>query len=111
VENTHIRNNGCLRLGVVRTDVDDNTHPHMHQNSEGDAQYQCELCHCTHATLNNHCFKMWWRTNQKRVENTHIRNNGCLRLGVVRTDVDDNTHQQMHQNSLNDAQYQCELCH
>jgi hypothetical protein len=24
VENTHIQNNGCLRLGVVRTDIDDN---------------------------------------------------------------------------------------
>jgi hypothetical protein len=45
------------------------------------------------------------------VENTHIQNNGCLRLGVVRTDIDDNIHQQMHQNRENDAQYQCELCH
>jgi hypothetical protein len=30
---------------------------------------------------------------------------------VVRNDIDNNTHQQMHQNSENDAQYQCELCH
>jgi hypothetical protein len=37
---------------------------------------------------------MLWRTKQKRVESTHIQNNGCLRLGVVRTDIDDNTHTQ-----------------
>jgi hypothetical protein len=36
------------------------------------------------------------RTKQKRVENTQIQNNGCLRLGVVRTDLDDNIHPQMH---------------
>jgi hypothetical protein len=111
VENTHIQNYGCLRLGVVKTDIDDNIHQQMHLNSENDAQYQCELCHWTSATLNNHCFNMLWRTKQKRVENTHIQNNGCLRLGVVRTDIDDNIHQQIHQNFENDAQYQCELCH
>jgi hypothetical protein len=83
----------------------------MQQNIENDAQYQCELCNWTPATLHNHCFNMLWRTKQKRVENTHVQNNGCLRLGVVRTDIDDNIHQDMHQYSEKVAQYQCELCH
>jgi hypothetical protein len=31
-----------------------------------------------------------------RERKTHIpKNNGCLRLGVVKTDIDDNIHQQM----------------
>jgi hypothetical protein len=32
-------------------------------------------------------------------------------LGMVRTDIEDNRHHQMHQNIENDPQYQCELCH
>jgi hypothetical protein len=49
-------------LGVVRTDIDDHIHQQMHQTSENDSQYQCERCHSTPATLNNHCFNMLWRT-------------------------------------------------
>jgi hypothetical protein len=52
-----------------------------------------------------------WRWKQKRMENTHIQNNGCLGLGVLRTDMDDNIHQQMYQSSENDAQNQCQRCH
>jgi hypothetical protein len=45
------------------------------------------------------------------MENTHIQNNGCLGLGVLRTDMDDNIHQQMYQSNENDAQNQCQRCH
>jgi hypothetical protein len=53
-----------------------------------------------HTTIVSTCV---WRAKQKRVENTHTENNGCLRLGVVRTDIDDTIVQQMHQNSENHA--------
>jgi hypothetical protein len=102
----------CCKQSLFNVEApwDYNIHQQMHKNSEILNINQCELCQWTPATLNKRCFNMLWRTKQKRVGNTHIQNN-VLRVGVVRTDIDDNIHQRMHQNSDNDAQYQCELCH